>query len=57
MLSYVSSGVLQQDTRNKEKNIFDLLELKPLVYMQPFSEVWEDQEALLDKLEVICVMN
>lgn len=53
MLSYVSSGVLQQDTRNKEKNIFDLLELKPLVYMQPFSEVWEDQEALLDKLEVI----
>ena len=51
-LNYAGYGILQEDTRNQELNVFGHIGLEPLVYMKPFDEVWEAQLALLDKLEV-----
>lgn len=57
MLNYAAYGILQEDTRNQEVNVFNSIGLKPLIFMQPFAEVWEAQVALLGKLEVSLLID
>ena len=57
MLSFATSGIFQQDTRNIQLNVFRILQLNPIIYGRPFVEAWPDQLALLGKLEVALLFD